>query len=131
MYSSLLACRRNLIKASPPEHLALPVNGKPYITKNNIAIQQPWCVNLTINNILSSDGNLKKTKDYPPGERPVFYENIAIENALGDFTMGCQNICGKTCEGCLRVIGRKLEISMHTVELYTKKQGDAQLFTSF
>ena len=60
VYGSLLACRRNLIKASPPEYLTLPVSGEPYIIKNNIAIQQPWCINLTINDILSSDGNLKK-----------------------------------------------------------------------
>ena len=33
VYGSLLACRRNLIKASPPEYLSLPVNGEPYITK--------------------------------------------------------------------------------------------------
>ena len=72
VYGSLLACRRNLIKARTPEYLTWPVNGEPYITKNNIAIQQPWSANLTINDILSSDGNFKKTEDYPPGKRPVF-----------------------------------------------------------
>ena len=66
VYGSLLACRKNLIKASPPEFLTLPVNGEPYITKNNIAIQQPWCEHLTINDILGTDGNLKKIGDYPP-----------------------------------------------------------------
>ena len=41
VYGSLLACRKNLVKASLQEYLSLPVNGEPYITKNNIAVQQP------------------------------------------------------------------------------------------
>ena len=57
---ALLACRKNLVKASPPEYLFLPVNGEPYITKNNIAIQQPWCENLMINDILDFNGRFKK-----------------------------------------------------------------------
>ena len=72
VYGSLLACRKNLIKATPSEFLTLPVNGEPYTTKNNTAIQQPWCTNLTINDILSRDGNFKKSEDYPPGKRPAF-----------------------------------------------------------
>ena len=105
MYDSLLACRRNLVKASPPEYLTLPVNGEPYITKNNIAIQQPWCVNLTLNDILNSDSNFKKIEDYPSYKKASFFKNIAIENAVGDFMTCCQYTCSKTREGCLRVIG--------------------------
>ena len=51
---------------------------------------------------------LKKTEDYPLKKRPVFYENTAIENALGDFTSSCQYTCGRTREGCLRVIGAEI-----------------------
>ena len=51
----------------------------------------------------------RKIEDYPPEKRPVFYENIAIENALSDFMTSCQNLCGKTHEGCLRVIETKIE----------------------
>ena len=91
------------------QFFTLPVNGEPYITKNYTAIQQQWCENLTINNILSRDGNFKKTDDYPPGKRPVFLKNIAIEYALSDFTTSCQKLCGKTVKGCLRVIETKIE----------------------
>ena len=89
VYGAILACRRNLVKASSPEYLSLPVNGEPYITNNNIAIQQPWCENLNINDILDFNGGFKKTEDYPPRRRPVFYENNAIENALRDFMSSC------------------------------------------
>ena len=65
IYGSLLACRKNLVKASPSEYLFLPVNGEPYITKNNIDLQQPWCVNLSLNNILNSKGKFKKMKSTP------------------------------------------------------------------
>ena len=72
IYDALLTCRKNLLKANPLELLTLLVNGEPYITKNNTSIQQPWCVNLTINDILNVDGNLKKIEEYPPGKKPVF-----------------------------------------------------------
>ena len=65
IYGALLACRKNLVKASPPEYLFLPVNGEPYITKNNIAIQQPWCENLMINDILDFNGRFKKLRIIP------------------------------------------------------------------
>ena len=39
IYGALLSFRRNLIKANPTEFLTLPVNGEPYITKNNITMQ--------------------------------------------------------------------------------------------
>ena len=47
IYGALLNCRRNVIKANPSEFLALPVNGEPYTTKNNIAMQQEWCEKYT------------------------------------------------------------------------------------
>ena len=49
----------------------------------------------------------KKQRITPLGGGP-FFEIIAIENALGDFTTCCQNDCGKTREGCLRVIGTEI-----------------------
>ena len=57
IYDSLLTCRKNLLRSNPLAFLTLPVNGESYITKNNAAIQQPWYVNLTINDILNVDGN--------------------------------------------------------------------------
>ena len=60
IYDSLLTCRKKLLRSNPLEFLTLPVNGEPYITKNNTAIQQPWCINLTINDILNADGTFKK-----------------------------------------------------------------------
>ena len=131
VYSSLLACRKNLIKASPPEFLTLPVNGEPYITKNNIAIQQPWCEHLTINDILGTDGNLKKIGDYPPWKRPVFYKNIAIENALRDHMTSCQNLCGKKREGCLRVIETQIENMNAYGRMVNKKVRGAKIFTNY
>ena len=53
--------QEELSEGQPPEYSSLLVNGEPYIQKN-IAIQQPWCINLTINDILNSDGNFKKLK---------------------------------------------------------------------
>ena len=38
VYSSLLACRRNLVKASPSEYLSLPVNREPYIYTHHGAL---------------------------------------------------------------------------------------------
>ena len=96
IYDSLLTCRRYLLESNPLEFLTLPVNGEPYLTKNITAIQQPWCENLTINDILDKNGNFKKPEEYLIGKRPVFYENSAIENALGEFIKQCQYLCGKT-----------------------------------
>ena len=41
IYDSLLSCRKKLLKSDPLEFLTLPVNGEPYLTKNNTAMQQP------------------------------------------------------------------------------------------
>ena len=59
IYKSLLMWRRNLLDKNPLEYLTLPINGEPGITKNYTAIQQPWCENMTINNILDKNGNIK------------------------------------------------------------------------
>ena len=60
IYGALLTCRKNLIKANPTGFLTLPVNGEPYITKNNITMQQDWCENYMIEDILNQNGELKK-----------------------------------------------------------------------
>ena len=79
IYDSLLTCRQNLLKSDPLEFLTLPVNGEPYLTKNSTAMQQPWCENLTINDILDKNGNLKKTEEYPVGKRPVFIKILLLK----------------------------------------------------
>ena len=73
IYGTLLACSKNIVKASPLEFISLPVNGEPYITGNNVAMQQAWCENFTINDILDKYGRFKKPEDYPPRRRPVFF----------------------------------------------------------
>ena len=60
IYGALLSCRRSLTKANPTEFLTLPVNGEPYTTKNNVAIQQDWCNSCIIKNILNRHGEFKK-----------------------------------------------------------------------
>ena len=105
IYGALLACRRNMVEDSPPELLSLPMNGEPYITRNNVAVQQVWCENLTINDILDQSGEFKTPDDYPPRRRPVFYEHTAIVSALKDYITSHQYTCGRSHEGCLRVIG--------------------------
>ena len=72
IHDALLAYRKSLLNTNPLEFLTLPVNGEPYITKNNTAIQQPWCINLTINDILNEDGNLEKNRAVPPWKKACF-----------------------------------------------------------
>ena len=57
----------------PLEYLTLRVNGEPYLAKNYTAIQQPWCENLTLNDILDKTGDFIKAEEYPMGQRPVFF----------------------------------------------------------
>ena len=83
LYDSLLVCRRNLLGINPLEYLILPVNGEPNLTKNNTAIQQPWCEYLNINDILDENCKVKKEEDHPLGQRPFFYEISGIKNASG------------------------------------------------
>ena len=79
IYDSLLTYRRNLLKSDPLEFLTLPVNGEPYVTKNITAIQQPWCKNLSFNDILDKNGSLKKPEDYSVGKRPVFMKILLLK----------------------------------------------------
>ena len=72
IYYSLLTCRRNRLNSDPLEFLTLPVNGEPNLTKNNTAMQQPWCENMTINDILDKNDNFKKSEKYPFEKRSVF-----------------------------------------------------------
>ena len=102
IYGALLTCRRNMIKANPSEFHTLPVNGEPYTTKNNIAMQQEWCEKYTVRDILNRDGDFKKPEDYPRSRRPVC---TVIVSALGDFINSYQYTCGKMHEGCIRDIG--------------------------
>ena len=79
IYDLLLTCRRNLLKSDPLEFLTLPVNGEHYLTKNSTAMQQPWCENLTINDILDKNGNSNKPEEYPVGKRPVFMKILLLK----------------------------------------------------
>ena len=97
--------QEKVIKASPMEFLALPVNGEPYIPRNNVAMQQDWCEKFTIKDILDQEGNFRKPEDYPQSRRLVFYENTEIESALKDFINSCQQTCGSTHAGCIKAIG--------------------------
>ena len=53
IYASLLLCRRNILTIHPEEFITLPINGKPQITNNNIAISQDWCKHEMLDVILN------------------------------------------------------------------------------
>ena len=119
IYGILSTCRRNVIKANP----TLPVNGEPYITRNNIAMQQEWCEKYTVGDILNQEGDFKKSEDYPQSRRLVCYENTAIESALKDFINSCQQTCGRTHEGCIRAIGTEMRNFNAYGRIVHKNQG--------
>ena len=56
IYGALLSCRNNVTKANPIDFLTLPVNGEPYTTKNNVAIQQDLCESHKIRDVLNKHG---------------------------------------------------------------------------
>ena len=71
-FGALLSCRRNVTKANPIKFLTLPINGEPYTTKNNVAIQQDWCAGHKIKDVLNRHGEFKKMEEYPQSRRPVY-----------------------------------------------------------
>ena len=91
IYDSLLVCRRNLLGINPLEYLTIPVNGESKFTKNNTAIQQPRCKNLTINDILDEDVEVKKAEDYPLTQRPFVMKfqplKMQLENLFSNLNM--------------------------------------------
>ena len=48
-----------------------------------------------IKDVLNSAGDWKTMNDFPTGQRPVFYELIALENAIEDYISEYKNKCGK------------------------------------
>ena len=56
IYASLLLCRRNILTIHPEEFIRLPMNGKPLINNNNIAISQDWCKHEMLDVILNANG---------------------------------------------------------------------------
>ena len=64
IYDSLLTCRKNVVSIQPLEYLSIPINGEPSITINNTPVEQLWCRNLMIKDILNDTGDWKTTNDY-------------------------------------------------------------------
>ena len=88
IYGALMSCRRNAAKANPIEFLTFPVNGEPYITKNNVAIQPDWSSNHKIKDVLNGRGEFKKMEEYPLGRRPVHFEVAELMSTLWENPWG-------------------------------------------
>ena len=117
------------MKSNPIEYLSLPINGKPYITKNNRAIMQNWCSNHNIRDVLNRHGEFKKMEEYPPGRRPVYFELTEFLSTLSRFVSSSQYSCGRTHEGCLREIGTKiLDFNMYGRIIHRKARGCANFY---
>ena len=85
IYDSLITCRKNVLFRHPSEYLSIPINGEPLITANKTSINQLWCEQMMIKDILSYQGDLKEIKDYNMVQRPAFFELSAIHNAIGEY----------------------------------------------
>ena len=109
---------------NPVEFLLLPVCGEPAITCNYTPVDQQWCKNLMIKDVLNSAGDWKMTSDYPIGQRPVFYELTALKNAIGERISEYKNKCGRAYVDCVREI--KPMISNYNIYgriVYKKEKG--------
>ena len=60
LYSPLNTFRLNILKDSPEEHIYIPINREPLITKNRISIQQHWSKSKIIGDILELNGGVKE-----------------------------------------------------------------------
>ena len=85
LYSSLIACRLNILKKYPEEFIFIPINGEPLITKNKIVIKQDWSKTEIINSILNSNGCLIEWENLRCDKRPLYYEFEDIKKTLSDF----------------------------------------------
>ena len=71
IYDSLLTCRSNVLFRYPSEYLSIPVNGEPLITKNKTPINQSWCEQLMIKDILNHQGDMKESENYNTLQKPI------------------------------------------------------------
>ena len=97
IYDSLLKCWKNVVSIQPLEFLSVPIMGEPFITKNNTPVNQLWCRNLMIKDVLNNWGDWKQSNGYTDGQKPVFFfELSALNNAIGEYISQSQYICGRT-----------------------------------
>ena len=82
----------------------MTVCGEPALTRNYTPIDQQWCKNHMIKDVLNSAGDWRMTSEYPLGQRPVFYELIALEKATRGNISEHLNKCGKAYLDCVREI---------------------------
>ena len=78
-------CRKNIIFQHPKEFFSIPINWKYLITKNFSPVNQPWCTNMMIKDILTHHGDWKEVKDYTTIQKPAFFELSALKCAISDY----------------------------------------------
>ena len=88
IYDSLLTCRKNLIFQHPNEFLSIPINGEQLITKKFSPINQPWCTNMMIKDVLTHHGDWKEVKDFTNIQKPAFFER-AISDHIEEYKYRC------------------------------------------
>ena len=83
-----------MVFSQPNEYLSIPINGEPVITKNYTPVDQPWCKNLMIKDMLNCLGDWRKVNDYNSGQKPAFYELYALKNAFNEYISEYKYKCG-------------------------------------
>ena len=71
---------------------------------------------------MNNVGDWKTTNDFPNRQRPVFYELIALENAMEECISEYKNKCGKAYVGYVREIKPMITIITFMVELCSKRK---------
>ena len=85
IYDALLTCRRNTSFFHPKEFLSIPINGEPLITKNRSPVNQAWCSQLMIKDIMTYQGDWRDIGDYNTIQKPISFELAAIKDAIEDY----------------------------------------------
>ena len=78
----------------PKEFLSIPINGELLITGNHNAINQSWCSQMTIKDVLTHHGDWKETGDYDTIQKPLPFELSAIRDAISDYIEEYKYRCG-------------------------------------
>ena len=97
----------------PNEYLSIPVNGEPSITKNRTPIDQSWCEQLMVKDILNHQGDLKEIENYNTLQKPISFELSAIHNAIGEFIDEYKYRCADNFAECIR--GIKPSIGIYNI----------------